>query len=223
MGGKLKGYLLSIGEEYEACFPHIIVKGVIFGTLTMDLCGSAYLKCPQSGYVADMEFKTRGIFSGKESYVVVKVKKNSDKKPLYTLEGRWDDVITITNHSTNQTTEFFNAKVGSVLHKVIPLESEQQENESRRLWHKVIQNIRCGQELEAQTEKTIVEDAQRARERDMKATGEVWAPRNFLRVSDDFYIYSKLANYGKSQQKLIAPAYNLPAENVLTPVLAALE
>jgi len=191
LGGKLKGHLLSLGEEYEAIFPHIVVKGIIMGTLNMDLCGTAYLKCPQSGYVADMEFRTKGYFTGKESHVSVKVKRGS--QVLYTLEGRWDGIITITSHLTNQTQVFFNALSATALQKIVPHESEQQENESRRIWKRVIQNICCNQELEAQQEKTIVEDAQRAREAERKASGEVHTPQYFTRVSDDYYIYSKLA------------------------------
>ena len=99
MQGKLVGQLnKGHKENYEVGFPHILVRGVLVGTLQITLSGPARLSCPQSGFYADFDFKTKGLMRGKHNYVVAEVKHiSNNKKILRTVEGRWDDVMTISD------------------------------------------------------------------------------------------------------------------------------
>lgn len=68
--------------------------------MQVTIAGSARLCCPQSGFYAEFDFQTKGILKGKNNYVVAQIKHKSEKKPLYTIEGRWDGVMTIESNAT---------------------------------------------------------------------------------------------------------------------------
>ncbi len=57
--------LLPRGEDYLITMPYAHCKGILLGTLTMELGGEVYLKCEKTGYRADLEFKlkVRSLFS----------------------------------------------------------------------------------------------------------------------------------------------------------------
>lgn len=65
-------------------------------------------------------------------------------------------------------------------------------NYSCRVWQKVIQNILNNNETEALREKTIVEERQRALEKERKETNTAWIPKQFIRVADDFYVHKSM-------------------------------
>ena len=39
--------------------PYAHCKGILLGTLTMEMGGEVYLKCEKTGYRADLEFKLK--------------------------------------------------------------------------------------------------------------------------------------------------------------------
>lgn len=39
--------------------PYAHCKGILLGTLTMEMGGQVYLKCEKTGYRADLEFKLK--------------------------------------------------------------------------------------------------------------------------------------------------------------------
>jgi len=190
--GKLVGHFRAHGEDYEVGFPHILVRGVVIGTLQITLAGPARLSCPQSGYYAELDFKTKGFLKGKNNYVVAHIKHSSSKKVLYTVEGRWDDVLTLTDNTTNEETTFLNVHTAPLSRPVIPDLDAQDENESRRIWEKVMQNILANNEEEALKEKTKVEEHQRALDRERKNDGVEWTPRLFRQVDEDYYVHKTL-------------------------------
>jgi hypothetical protein len=55
--GNLSGYIYKFNEGYEMTYPKYLVKGVLFGTMHMELGGKSTLRCDQSGYFAEIEFK----------------------------------------------------------------------------------------------------------------------------------------------------------------------
>lgn len=87
--------------------------------------------------------------------------------------------------SQDKSTEtLFDASTAKVTQKTIAPESEQEWNESRRLWTKVTAAIRK-KDLDAATDaKTAIEDAQRESTREREEKGEKWHPR-FFELDDD--------------------------------------
>lgn len=190
--GKLVGHSKQHKEDYEITFPHFIVKGLLFGALNLSLCGSARITCPQSGYTAEMDFRNKGMFYGKSNYITVAIKRAGHKKPVYTIDGRWDDILTITD-SKGKSEVFFDAHTCPRSQMMVAPPRNQDENESRKVWQKVIQNIQNNNEPEALREKTAVEEHQRAKEREAKEKGIIWSPKNYYRISDDFYVHKSMA------------------------------
>jgi Oxysterol-binding protein len=56
-----------------------------------------------------------------------------------------------------------------------------------------VQNIHNSNETEALKEKTIVEEHQRALERERKAKDLGWTPKLFTKVKEDNYVYKSLS------------------------------
>ena len=51
--------LLPRGEDYKLTMPYAHCKGILMGTMTMELGGKVYIECGKTGYSAELEFKLR--------------------------------------------------------------------------------------------------------------------------------------------------------------------
>ena len=51
--------LLPRGEDYKLTMPYAHCKGILMGTMTLELGGKVYIECSKTGYSAEMEFKLR--------------------------------------------------------------------------------------------------------------------------------------------------------------------
>ena len=51
--------LLPRGEEYIMTLPYAHCKGILMGTMTMELGGKVSIVCSKTGYTAELEFKLR--------------------------------------------------------------------------------------------------------------------------------------------------------------------
>eukprot|EP01133_Synstelium_polycarpum_P015602 gene15602-18536_t len=176
MDGKLIFEYPKWGEEYLADSPKIGVKGIVVGALTTEVTGSTVLSCKKTGYTAEIEFRGKGLLRNK-FFMLAKVRHPSSKKSLYTLEAKWDGKITILSSKTNTIT--------------CPPLDEQDETFSRRVWSSVSANIVADNEEEAQKQKHMVEENQRALAKTRE--GETHTPKYFVK-SDNTWVYSQLAH-----------------------------
>lgn len=55
--GKLN--FLRLGEEYSITLPYGCAKGILVGSLTMELGGKVVIGCDKTGYTAELEFKLK--------------------------------------------------------------------------------------------------------------------------------------------------------------------
>ena len=69
-------------------------RGILFGTMKYELGDHAYIRCPETGLTADLEFKTKGYFSGTYNSIVCYIKDASGKN-LYELSGQWNEEMYI--------------------------------------------------------------------------------------------------------------------------------
>lgn len=51
--------LLRFGEDYVMTLPYAHCKGILIGTLTMELGGVITINCEKTGYKAEIEFKLK--------------------------------------------------------------------------------------------------------------------------------------------------------------------
>lgn len=82
--------------------PNIYVRGILFGTMKYELGDHAYVKCPETGMVADVEFKTKGYFSGAYNAIGGYIRDKNGKN-LYELSGSWNEDMYIKDLTVRHT------------------------------------------------------------------------------------------------------------------------
>lgn len=67
-----------------------------------ELGDHSYVRCPESGMVADLEFKTKGYFGGTYNAIGGYIKDKNDKQ-LYELSGLWNEEMYIKDLTVRTT------------------------------------------------------------------------------------------------------------------------
>ena len=70
-------------------------RGILFGKMRYELGDHSFVRCPESGLVADLEFKTKGYFSGTYNAIAGFIKDTKTDKNLYELSGLWNEEMYI--------------------------------------------------------------------------------------------------------------------------------
>ncbi|CDS13778.1 hypothetical protein LRAMOSA05952 [Lichtheimia ramosa] len=166
-------------ETYHVTMPNVYARGILFGKMVMELGDSCTVRCPTNGYICELDFKTKGFFTGSYNAVVGKIKHEPTGKVLREISGTWSNEMFISKPKTSQKTCLFDVKSSKILPPVIQPESQQELNESRRLWSKVTQGIKQKNMDMATDAKLAVEDRQRADTRQREERGLVFEPRFF--------------------------------------------
>jgi len=183
-------YMLNYDEEYVLTFPSAYARGILWGTLLMELGGTVSIKCEKTDMRVEIEFKTKGFFGGE--YNVVAGKIMHKKKTLYTFHGKWDKQLHGKNVKDKKEEVFWDpygemAKTGL---KMDVRELEEQESyESRNLWHKVSLALIANDQETATDEKFIIEDTQRRAVKDREEQDITYEPRHFEKDENDAWVY----------------------------------
>jgi hypothetical protein len=77
--------------------PNMYARGILFGKMKYELGDHAFLRCPETGLMADLEFKTKGYFGGTYDAIGGFIKETKTDKPLYELSGYWNKEMFIKN------------------------------------------------------------------------------------------------------------------------------
>ncbi|KAK7084056.1 Oxysterol-binding protein-related protein 8 [Halocaridina rubra] len=174
--------LLPRGEDYVMNMPYAHCKGILMGTLTMELGGKVTIDCEKTGYRTELEFKLRPFLSGYDANNMISGKLKLGKDTLATLEGHWDGKITFTDKRTGEEEVLWHAtpevKTQRLQRFTVAVE-QQGQFESERLWQLVSAAIKNEDQVAATEEKTILEEAQRSAARERKAKCEEWVPKYF--------------------------------------------
>uniref|UniRef100_A0A8C2DXT0 Oxysterol-binding protein n=1 Tax=Cyprinus carpio TaxID=7962 RepID=A0A8C2DXT0_CYPCA len=152
LDGEARLSFLNRGEDYVMNMPYAHCKGILYGTMTLELGGQVSIACEKTGYSAQLEFRL------KDSEVFINDKKTGE------METFW-----------NPTPEL---RQNRLIRCTVPPE-EQSEFESERLWQHVTRAINNKDQTEATNEKFILEEAQRKAARERKAKCEEWMPALF--------------------------------------------
>ena len=64
-------------------------RGILFGKMKYELGDHSYVRCPETGLVADVEFKTKGYFGGTYNAIGGVVRNENTGETLYELSGMW--------------------------------------------------------------------------------------------------------------------------------------
>ncbi|KAL7017631.1 hypothetical protein ACKWTF_010458 [Chironomus riparius] len=174
--------LLPRGEHYTLNSPYAYCKGILMGTLTMELGGKVTIECENTGYKTELEFKLKPFLGGNEYTNLVTGKLKLGKQTMASIHGHWDGKIMIKDARTNEESILFAAtpdmKQLRLKRFTVQLET-QASNESERLWQHVIAAIKREDQVGATEEKTALEEAQRTAVKERKATCSDWIPKHF--------------------------------------------
>ncbi|KAJ7795692.1 hypothetical protein B0H14DRAFT_2918166 [Mycena olivaceomarginata] len=165
--------------EYVITMPNMYARGILFGKMVQELGDTCTAKNEKNGMYADLEFKTKGFFSGTYNAISGRVRRNSTE--VGEVSGRWSHVMEFKGTKSGKKHVLFDAvKDGEkVVEKQVPPEDEQEPNESRRLWRDLTKAILAKDMEAATTSKSAVEDAQREQRRKLEESGKKHVPRFF--------------------------------------------
>lgn len=174
--------LLPRGENYVMTMPYAHCKGILMGTMTMELGGKVTIECEKTGYSTEMEFKLRPFLGGGELTNAVSGRLKLGKETLATLDGHWDEKVMFKDKKTGDTEVLWEVtpeiRASRLPRYTVPIQ-DQTEWESARLWQHVSQAIINEDQVGATEEKTKLEEAQRAGYRERDATGTKWMTKLF--------------------------------------------
>ncbi|EIW86255.1 Oxysterol-binding protein [Coniophora puteana RWD-64-598 SS2] len=182
MEGENRITLLDVPEDgqYVVTMPNMYARGILFGKMVLELGDTCQARNERLGMTADIEFKTKGFFSGTYNALAGRVRRASHD--IGEVSGRWNHVMEFKSARTGQRRVLFDVpKDGAnVAPMVVQPEEEQEPYESRRLWQDLTEAIER-KDMDAATEaKSAVEDAQRELRRKREESGEQqYVPRFF--------------------------------------------
>ncbi|XP_075065668.1 oxysterol-binding protein-related protein 8 isoform X2 [Mixophyes fleayi] len=168
---------LNRGEDYTVTMPYAHCKGILYGTMTLELGGNVTIMCEKTGYSAVLEFKLKPFLGNDDCVNQISGKIKLGKEVLATLEGHWDSEVFIHDKKTDVLETFWNPTSEIRQRRLLRCtvqRDEQGEFESERLWQHVTRAINNKDQTEATQEKFVLEEAQRKAAKDRKAKGEEW-------------------------------------------------
>ncbi|XP_017752323.1 PREDICTED: oxysterol-binding protein-related protein 8 isoform X3 [Eufriesea mexicana] len=175
--------MLPRGEDYTMTIPYAHCKGILMGTLSMELGGKVHINCEKTGYHTQLEFKLKPFLGGAEQMNQVTGGIRLGKETLATISGYWDGQILITDKRTGQESVLFNptseVRKKRLKKYTVPLEY-QGLWESEKLWYDVTQAINRDDQVTATEAKRQLEEAQRERAKERKLKAQEWVPKNFV-------------------------------------------
>ncbi|XP_051974080.1 oxysterol-binding protein-related protein 8-like isoform X2 [Xyrauchen texanus] len=182
LDGEARLTFLNRGEDYVMNMPYAHCKGILYGTMTLELGGQVTIACEKTGYSAQLEFKLKPFLGSSDNVNQINGKIKLGKEVLATLEGHWDSEIFINDKKTGEVEMFWNPtpelRQSRLTRCTVPPE-EQGEFESERLWQHVTRAINNKDQTEATNEKFILEEVQRKAARERKVKCEEWTPLLF--------------------------------------------
>ncbi|XP_030369837.1 oxysterol-binding protein-related protein 8 isoform X1 [Scaptodrosophila lebanonensis] len=184
--------LLPRGECYTATTPYAHCKGILMGTLSMELGGKINIECENTGYKTELEFKLKPFLGGADSTNVVVGKIKLGKETLATIQGHWDKECRIKEVKTGEESLLFKAdaemRARRLTRYVVPLEA-QLPTESQRLWRLVSEAIEREDQVAATEEKTVLEEMQRQAAKERASIDATWVPELFEQDSYGQWLY----------------------------------
>ncbi|KAM9854089.1 oxysterol-binding protein-related protein 5 [Aulostomus maculatus] len=180
LDGKARLLFLGREEEYVITMPYAHCKGILYGTMTLELGGKVTIECEKTKCFSELEFKLKPFLGGSSSVNQISGKILMGDELLATVDGHWDSEVFIHEKHTGQQETLWNpssdVRSSRLKRQVVQL-NQQGEFESERLWQHVTKAIMDRDQLQATQEKFVLEEAQR---REAKERGDrPWIPRLF--------------------------------------------
>ncbi|PLB51709.1 oxysterol binding protein [Aspergillus steynii IBT 23096] len=196
--GKMRLTLHTTGEHFSWSSATCFLRNIIAGEKYVEPVGEMSLANETSGQKTVSVFKAGGMFSGRSEEVSTKAVDSSGRELPLGLTGTWTTSLQLTKNGSPTGTTVWKAgplvsnapkhygltTFASALNEITPIESNKLPSTDSRL-RPDQRALEDGDVDRAEEVKVKLEEGQRARRREMEATGESWTPRWFTRVDDD--------------------------------------
>ncbi|TRY77596.1 hypothetical protein DNTS_024420, partial [Danionella cerebrum] len=185
LDGKARLLFLSRDEEYIITMPYAHCKGILYGTMTLELGGKITIECEKTQCYTELEFKLKPFLGSSCNVNQISGKIRMGEDILATVDGHWDNKVLLTEKKTGHQEVLWNpgADIRSQRLKRRVVTMDQQEPfESQRLWRHVTRAITDRDQNRATLEKSVLEEAQRQEARDRAE--RPWNPRLFSLATD---------------------------------------
>lgn len=184
LDGTAKLYLSKRQETYTLTMPFANCRGILLGSLCLELGGKVKIECAETGCKCELDFKLAPVWANSSSYNTLTGKVTRFNKVTHSLEGHWDKKITIIDKNTKQKSilwEVTDSVRNSRLKRYTVAFQDQGERESAKLWSKVTEALQNGDQTMATVEKTKLEDEQRKEAKDREG---LFVPDHFILDSE---------------------------------------
>jgi len=174
-------------EDYLITLPSLHIENLITGSPYPELNKSTYI-VSSSGYTSRIDYSGKGWMSGSRNSLSAVMyphgKEKSKSDVLYTAEGSWTNHFTIkeAKHGGSVVEKYDAKREPKTQLQVAPI-ADQDPLESRHAWQKVAEAIQKGDMNTTATEKSIIEEQQRAMRKKEAGEKREWERRFFSRVN----------------------------------------
>ncbi|ORX61395.1 Oxysterol-binding protein [Hesseltinella vesiculosa] len=182
-------------ETYLFTLPSLSVNGIWYAAPYVELNGTSYIQS-STGFHASIVYTTKGWISGEFHHFKATVTNN--KAAAAVIEGQWTGKSTLTKHKQSPV-PFLDLTEVDRCQPQVPAISEQGELESRRVWEKVSVALAAGDYMTASSEKSLIENAQRALRKERQEQNIAWEPTLFKQVQGEEV-------YGNLRQQILEKA-----------------
>ncbi|XP_053337856.1 oxysterol-binding protein-related protein 5 [Clarias gariepinus] len=180
LDGKARLLFLPRDEEYVITMPYAHCKGILYGTMSLELGGKITIECEKTKYSAELEFKLKPFLGSSCNVNQVSGKIRMGEDMLATVEGHWDGEVLLYEKKTGHHELLWNptpdVRAQRLKRQVVKLD-QQGPFESERLWQHVTSAIIAKDQNKATQEKFVLEEAQRQEAR--QRGDRPWSPHLF--------------------------------------------
>ncbi|CEL06642.1 hypothetical protein ASPCAL09814 [Aspergillus calidoustus] len=194
--GKLRITLHPTGEHFSWVPATSFLRNIIAGEKYVEPVGEMTVLNETSGARTVSTFKAGGMFSGRSEEVTTKLIDPSGRESALGLAGTWTGTLQSTRNGSASATlwtagplvhnapkHYGLTTFAASLNEITPIEKEKLPATDSRL-RPDQRALEDGDVDRAEEVKVQLEEAQRARRRDMEASGESWEPRWFSKVDE---------------------------------------
>lgn len=187
--------LCDLNEEYILTFPNGYGRSIL-SVPWIELGGQVTIKCPKTGYHAEIDFLTKPFYGGKRNRIQGEIYAPNEKKSFLSVYGEWSGLMEAkwNDGSRSKPEVFVDVNRIPIYKKQVRSVVEQDENESRRVWKEVTAGLKANDIEAATTAKFKVEQKQRDEAKVRKDGNIAWINKNFKSAGDEWIYTNPLSH-----------------------------
>ncbi|XP_044744788.1 oxysterol-binding protein-related protein 9 [Coccinella septempunctata] len=187
--------VLDHDEEYTVTFPNGYGRSILT-VPWIELGGSIVINCRKTGYYSNIEFITKPFYGNKKHRISAEIFGPEDKKPFLTISGEWNGIMEAKSNDKQQVEDFvIDVNKLEIVKKLVRPISQQEENESRKVWKDVTLGLKLNDIDKATAAKQKVEQRQRDEAKERKESGGEWNTKLFQKGPEDSWHFINPLRY----------------------------